>query len=128
MAGTPAPEDSPAGPEHYEEMRRYPRVKSDIRVRVFVPPKNPTVDSFGRGYDISESGMAVYVPLELALGQQVLVMLEVPQIRVRLGLTATVRNAKGYRYGVEFVALTNTERKELKRALEGLIEVTHPAA
>ena len=109
-------------------MRRYPRVKSDIRVRVFVPPKDPTADSFGRGYDMSESGMAIYVHLELAVGQQVLVVLEVPQHHVRLALTATVRNAKGYRYGIEFSGLSNTERKELKRALEGLAAVTSPAA
>ncbi|HVP44173.1 MAG TPA: PilZ domain-containing protein [Terriglobales bacterium] len=120
--------DRAAKPKRYEEMRRYPRVKSDLRVRVFVPPKNPTADSFGRGYDLSESGMAIYVPLELAVGQQVLVVLEVPQYRVRLGLTATVRNADGYRYGVEFGALSNTERKELKRALESLAAITNPAA
>ncbi len=108
-------------------MRRHPRVKSDIRVRVFVPPKSPTADSFGRGYDISEGGMAVYVPLELTIGQDVLVVLEVPQCRVRLGLTAAVRSRHGYRYGVEFAALSNTEHRELKRALQELA-TTIPAA
>ncbi len=122
------PTDRPAEAKQYRDMRRFPRVKSDIRVRVFAPPKNPTVDSFGRGYDISEAGMAVYVPLELSVGQPVLVVLEVPQCRVRLGLTATVRNSSGYRYGVEFTPLSNTERKELKRALEELSSVTNHAA
>ncbi len=117
-----------AGPERYQQMRRYPRVKSDIRVRVFVPAKFPTADSFGRGYDISEGGMAIYVPLELAVGHDVVVVLEVPQCRVRLGLTATVRNRNGYRYGVEFAALSNTERQELKRALQELAISTIPAA
>lgn len=102
-------------------------MKSDIRVRVFFPPRNSTTDSFGRGYDLSQAGMAIYVPLELAVGQQVLVMLEVPQCHVRLGLTAVVRNANGYRYGVEFQDLSNTERKELTRALEELA-TAHPAA
>ncbi len=120
--------DPAEAPVRYETMRRYPRVKSDIRVRVFSPPTDPTADSFGRGYDISEAGMAIYVPLELSEGQQVLVMIDVPQCRVRLGLTAVVRNRKGYRYGVEFLALTNTERKELKRALDGLSHATDPAA
>jgi len=120
--------DEARPPSRYEELRRYPRVRSDIRVRVFFPPRNPVTDSFGRGYDISESGMAIYVPLDLAIGQEVLVMLEVPQCRVRLGLTAVVRNAKGYRYGIEFVSLSKTERKELKRALEELTAVTNPVA
>jgi c-di-GMP-binding flagellar brake protein YcgR len=128
MPGDPAPGERPEAPKLYDEVRRFPRVKSDIRVRVFSPPRNPTVDSFGRGYDISETGMAIYVPLELSVGQQVLVVLEVPQCRVRLGLAATVRNAKGYRYGIEFVTLTNTERKELRRALEELASVTNHAA
>lgn len=121
--------DAPVPPSSgYDKMRRYPRVKSDIRVRVFFPPRNPTADSFGRGYDISQSGMAVYVPLALTVGQPVLVMLDVPQCHVRLGLTAVVRNANGYRYGLEFERLSNTERKELLRAMEELSAVTHPAA
>ncbi len=128
MAVDPASGTFPPAPKQYDEMRRFPRVKSDIRVRVFYPPRNPTTDCFGRGYDISQTGMAIYVPLELAIAQQVLVVLEVPQCRVRLGLTATVRNANGYRYGVEFVTLSNTERKELKRALEELASVTNHAA
>ena len=121
------PGDRPSAPL-YEKMRRYPRVQSDLRVRVFAPPQHPTVDSFGRGYDLSESGMAVYVPLELVVGQQVLVVLEVPQCRIRLALTATVRNRRGYRYGVEFLDLSATERKELKRALDGLAGLKAPAA
>ncbi len=122
------PENEAAASAQYEKSRRYPRVKSDIRVHVFVPPKSPTADSFGRGYDISEGGMAVYVPLELAVGQDVMVVLEVPQCRVRLGLTATVRNRNGYRYGVEFARMSNTERQELKRALQELAITTVPAA
>ncbi len=121
-------EDRAAPPGPYDKLRRYPRVKSDIRVHVFVPPRNPTTECFGRGYDISESGMAIYVPLELTVGQPVLVVLEVPQCHVRLGLTATVRNSNGYRYGIEFLPTGNTERKELKRALDELSSVTNHAA
>jgi len=105
-----------AGVDH----RRFPRIKSDVRVRAMIPPYAPAIDSFGRGYDISEGGMAIYVPLELAPQQEILVVFDVPPSRQRLGVRAVVRYASGYRYGVEFQSLDEHDRSELRRALDDL--------
>lgn len=102
------------------DLRRFPRIKSDVRVRAMSPAYAPAAESFGRGYDISEGGMGIYVPLELAPLQEILVVFDVPPTRQRLGVRAVVRYARGYRYGVEFQNLDERDRSELRRALEDL--------
>ncbi len=103
--------------------RRYPRIKSDIRVRAFVPPDEPSEDSFGRGFDISEGGMAIYLPLQLSPEQEILLVFEVPLSRAKLGVRAYVRNASGHRYGVEFQELSEEDRARLRSALYDLAVV-----
>lgn len=105
------------------ELRRYPRIRSDIRVRAFVPPDAPATDSFGRGYDISEGGMGILLPMPLAPAQEVLVVFDVPPSRRRLGVRAIVRYALGYRYGVEFQPLLEPDRLLLRSALDELASV-----
>jgi c-di-GMP-binding flagellar brake protein YcgR len=104
-------------------MRRFPRIRSDIRVRAFVPPQAPATDSFGRGYDISEGGMGILVPMALAPSQEVLVVFDVPPSRRRLGVRAVVRYAMGYRYGVEFQPLLEADLQLLRSALDELASV-----
>lgn len=105
------------------EHRRFPRIRSDIRVRAFVPADSPAVDSFGRGYDISEGGMGMLVPMALAPSQKVLVVFDVPPSRRRLGVRAVVRYALGFRYGVEFEPLLEPDRMLLRSALAELASV-----
>jgi hypothetical protein len=105
------------------ELRRFPRIRSDIRVRAFVPADSPAADSFGRGYDISEGGMGLLVPMPLTPSQEVLVVFDVPPSRRRLGVRAVVRYARGFRYGVEFKPLLGTDLLLLRSALEELATV-----
>ncbi len=102
------------------ELRRFPRIRSDIRVRAFVPPDTPAADSFGRGYDISEGGMGMLIPMPLRPLQEVLVVFDVPPSRRRLGVRAVVRYAMGYRYGVEFQPLLEPDLMLLRSALAEL--------
>ncbi len=106
-----------------QELRRFPRIRSDIRVRAFVPPDAPAADSFGRGYDISEGGMGILVPMPLAPSQEVLVVFDVPPSRRRLGVRGVVRYARGYRYGVEFQPLLEPDLLLLRSALAELASV-----
>lgn len=102
------------------DVRRYPRIKSDIRVRALAPPDEPALESFGRGFDISEGGMAIYVPMELAPQQTILLVFEIPLSRQKLGIRASVRYARGNRYGVEFEPLRDDDRARLRSALYDL--------
>ncbi len=110
------------------DIRRYPRIKSDIRVRALAPPDEPALESFGRGFDISEGGMAIYVPLELAPQQEILLVFEVPLSRQKLGIRASVRYARENRYGVEFQPLQDVDRARLRSALYDLALIQNPPA
>ena len=105
------------------ELRRFPRIRSDIRVRAFVPADAPATDSFGRGYDISEGGMGILVPMPLQPSQEVLVVFDVPPSRRRLGVRAVVRYARGFRYGLAFQPLLEPDLMLLRSALNELASV-----
>ncbi len=73
--------------------------------------------SYGRGHDIGEAGMAIYVPLELRVGQEIQIEFEAQLVRVKFGVRGLVRNVHSYRYGIEFLQLSFNELTELKRLL-----------
>jgi hypothetical protein len=92
-------------------------------VRAFVPPDTPATDSFGRGYDISEGGMGILLPMPLTPEQEVLVVFDVPPSRRRLGVRAIVRYALGNRYGVAFQPLLEPDLQLLRSALDELASI-----
>jgi PilZ domain len=106
-------------PPTYDTARRYLRLSTNISVRVFHGAK-PTG---GRGHDIGAGGMAIYVPLELAVGTSVNLSFQLPYSRMVFGVRAIVRNSNGFRYGVEFVDFTSAEAEEIKR-LAAIMELT----
>jgi PilZ domain len=73
--------------------------------------------SYGRGHDLSEAGMAIYVPLELQVGQEIQIQFEAQLVHVKFGVRGLVRNFHSYRYGIEFLHLSPRELQELKHLL-----------
>lgn len=102
-----------SGPGYPTGVRRFSRMIVDISVRVFAPA--PTPPTNGRGHDVSGGGMALYVPIELNIGDKLQLSFQLPYSRMRLGISAFVRNRNGFRYGVEFVGLTAAETAEIQR-------------
>src|SRR3982751_1972566 len=92
--------------------RNYTRMVLDIAVRVF-PKDGPQTN--GRGHDIGLGGMAMYVPLDLKLQERIAISFQLPYSRIKLGLHAVVRNRNGFRYGLEFAAMTKAESDEIQR-------------
>ena len=103
----------------YDTVRRYSRLSTNIAVRVFLGAKN----TLGRGHDIGAGGMAVYVPVELAVGTSVNLSFQLPYSRIAFGVSAIVRNSDGFRYGLGFVDLTSAEAEEIKR-VASIMELT----
>ncbi len=95
-------------------VRRYDRLSLNIAVRVFLEKEQFTN---GRGHDVGVGGMAVYVPLDLAVGNSVNISFQLPYSRMVFGVRAIVRNSNGFRYGVEFVNLTPSEAAEIERII-----------
>lgn len=100
--------------------RQFPRLPLDVQVKVLADSDTSSVHSLGRGHDVGEGGMAVYVPLTLQVGQQVKIEFEIPHSRLKFEVQAVVRNAEGYRYGVEFIDLAGNALEELRRSIHRL--------
>jgi hypothetical protein len=106
-------------PPIYNAIRRYRRLSTNINVRIFHDAERTA----GSGHDIGIAGMAIYVPLELAVGTSVNLSFQLPDSRMVFGVRAIVRNSNGFRYGVEFVDLTAAEAEEIKR-IAAVLELT----
>jgi len=92
----------------------------DVSVRIFAASGSPT---FGRAHDVSSTGMSLYAALELATGDQIRAEFTLPNSRMKLDIKAIVKNRIGFRYGIEFVGLTEPEEAEITR-VAGILALT----
>jgi PilZ domain len=100
--------NTPAHPQ-----RRYPRHKVDVRVRVTLPkPAEPPV-IYGRGNELGQGGMAIFLNTELNIGDLIEIELPVLASSRPLRAKAEIRNRDGYRYGMQFMDLSPDEIKQL---------------
>ena len=101
-------------PQHgYETLRRWPRYKIDVPIRVVAhkPTKVSIIE--GRGRELGCGGMAVFAGIELSLNEQVEVEFTPPYSGEPLRVRAHVRNRNGYTYGVEFVTENDRDYKNV---------------
>jgi c-di-GMP-binding flagellar brake protein YcgR len=103
-------------------IRRSRRLKVDFPIKVFAVQGRRRTVLQGRSHDLSQEGMAIYIPAELAIGQIVQIEFCLPFSQQRLGVTGMVKDSEGFRCGVEFQDLTPKEQIELARSCEKLVE------
>lgn len=102
----------------YSQVRRWRRVQAELRAKVTYTREKTLQIANGRSQDLGESGMAVYVPVELTIGDSVELEFTVPRSHAPLRIRATVRNRMGFRYGMEFVVISKAQREEIARFVE----------
>jgi hypothetical protein len=103
--------------------RRWPRYKVDIRLKVALPQTAQSSGrnfTFGQGSDVSEGGMAAYVPSELNVGDVVGIEFVLPYSKETISLRAEIRNRNGFRYGLEYVLISEAHQQLLRKALQTL--------
>ena len=88
---------------HAISARRWPRYPVDLSLRVRVPTSSGFENMLAHGRDVSQGGMAVYVPAELKVGDTVFLEIIFPGVPLPLALRAAIKNRTGFKYGVEFV-------------------------
>jgi len=103
---------SPATVEGRPLIRTAERCGADFPVKIFVPTSGVTM---GRSCDLGTGGMGFYAPVTLTLDEEVHLHFTLPHSRIAFGIAARVRDIDGYRYGVEFEGLSQSEATELKR-------------
>jgi hypothetical protein len=97
--------------KQHPETRRYQRLKIDLPIRVVVPMPDKTKIVEARGNDVSDNGLAVFAGIELREGDNVFIEFTPPYSSKPVRVPATVRNRRGYKYGIEFEAESEAERK-----------------
>jgi hypothetical protein len=111
---TPTIADAGATPAFVQE-RRWPRHKIDVPVRAVIRKPDKTMIRDGRGMEMSEGGMCLFISAELGLGEEIEVEFTPPYSGNPIRVRGRVRNCDGYRYGVEFVPESEKERSEVAR-------------
>lgn len=106
----------PAKPtEKQAERRKGRRARLDLPLRVVIPRKDRTTIRSGRGTDVGEGGMAVFVGAELKLKDEIFVEFTSPVSNEPLRVRAIIRSRKGYNYGLEFAKATPEEKATTER-------------
>jgi c-di-GMP-binding flagellar brake protein YcgR len=101
-------------------VRRFPRYRVNFPIKLFAFVQGRRSVLQGRSHDISEQGMAIYIPAELEVGQMIQIEFIVPEGNQRLGVNAIIRDSVGFRCGVEFQDLTPLDTETLRRHCEFL--------
>lgn len=100
--------------------RRWVRYKADLRLKVSAIKAAQRGFTFAQGSDISEGGMAAYIPSEFEVGDVLQVELKLPYSTQPMVLHAHVRNRNGFRYGLEYSRISDEDKALLVRSLKAL--------
>jgi hypothetical protein len=107
-------------------MRRWPRYRINVPVRVVVQRPDKTVIVSGRGMALSEGGMAIFAGIELKVGQRVEIEFTPPYDGQPLRVCGTVRNRNGYNYGIEFLLLSREDKQQAEQIRQVLQAMGSP--
>ncbi len=101
--------------ETAKRARRWRRLHLDVPIRVIVHGPNKTSVIVGRGNELNEGGMALTAGVELNLGDKTELEFTPPYSGMPIRIRGVVRNRKGYRYGMEFLAEDPQESEQVDR-------------
>jgi hypothetical protein len=112
----------------YEPVRRWPRHKIDVPVRAVIHKSDRSLILEGRGTEVSEGGVCLWIDIELGLGDEIELQFTTPFSDKRIRVRSAVCNRNGYLYGVEFIPMGEKERSEvtrLRQTLNPFEDATH---
>ncbi len=96
-------------------MRRWPRYKIDVPLRVIKHGPTKVTIVQGRGSELNKGGMAIFAGTELSIGAQVFVEFTPPYSGQPIRVQCFVRDRNGYRYGVEYIRESDDDHESVNR-------------
>jgi hypothetical protein len=108
-------------------MRRWPRYRINVPVRVVVQRPDKTVIVSGRGTELNEGGMCIFAGVELTAGQRVEIEFTPPYNGQPMRVRSTIRNRSGYNYGTEFLLLNRDDKLQAEQIRQVLQAMGAPA-
>ena len=111
----------------YPTMRRWPRYRINVPVRLVIQRPDKTVIVNGRGMELNDGGMALFAGVELKLGQRVEIEFTPPYDGQPLRVRGTICNRNGYNYGAEFLLLSPEDQLQAEQIRQVLQAMGSPA-
>ncbi len=115
----------------YDNVRRWPRYRFDVPVRVITQRPTKVIVAQGRGRELNPGGMSVFVGMELGLGDQIALEFTPPNSAKPIRVRCFVRNRNGCQYGIEFITENDADYEavgQLESALKGIGSVKQVTA
>lgn len=96
--------------------RRSPRTKINMHVKVWrrINGEKKLVPGYSR--NISQDGIAVFIPAQLAVGENVELQFRLPGLTTEVTVHAVVRGVNKFQYGMEFTSLDGGMKRLLAAA------------
>jgi c-di-GMP-binding flagellar brake protein YcgR len=116
MLGTQAGQAHATG----DDRRFTARFKVDLKVRVQIRSGSTSRTVHGQASDISNGGLALYLPADLTVGETIELEFILPYTTSSVTTLAVVRNRRSYQYGVEYVNLLPSAGAAIRRACVSL--------
>lgn len=101
--------------------RRWRRYQVEIQVRVDISTNGENASFHSTGRDISQGGLSLFIPRDVAIGATISLLLCLPYSRENLRIRGVVRNRREFHYGIEFLDCNPIHRQIIAkncRALE----------
>jgi PilZ domain len=100
-------------------VRRWPRYKLNVPVRVISQKETKTIITPGRGTELNGGGLSIFAGVELSVDDVVEVEFTPPYSGEPIRVSCTIRNRHEYNYGLEFhmEAEDDIERVSMIRAI-----------
>jgi len=107
---------------NWATIRRWERYRIELRFKATMTKEGKRIVLFGQGTDVSEGGMAAYIPTDLAASDVVELELSLPYLTGQqpFRIRALVRNRNGFRYGLEYTTLASADREMLLKCMRAL--------
>jgi hypothetical protein len=99
--------------------RRWSRHKIDVRLKVSFPNDGKNNYAFGRANSLSRGGIGAYIPCTIPVGTTVSLELTFPYSAKEARLEAVIRTCDGFRYGLEFMRLSDEVQEMIVKNCSG---------
>ena len=103
---------APVGPNF--DLRGSDRQKINLHLKISTTMAGVRKLIPGYARNISDSGMGAFIPAQLPLGHTVEIEFSLPRSSQNVMARAIVRAVNKFHYGLEFVALEETAREQLR--------------
>lgn len=103
-----------------QERRHFARYPIDVSVKV-VRADDPVKQAFhGRATDVGEGGIQAFIATDLPIHEHIGLEVTLPYSSQLLSLEAEVRTRNGYKYGLQFLHMRDTQRSQIRRVCDVL--------